>query len=72
MAGSDMKKKMLDIVRRVEDIPGWQVTPTKGGHLKFTNPQGRSCFAPSTPSDYRGLRNVARDLRKLGLVGFRI
>lgn len=45
----------------------WTIEPTKGGHLKWTNPQGRPVFTPSTPSDWRSLKNVIRKLKHKGL-----
>lgn len=45
----------------------WTVSTTGSGHLKWTNPAGRSCYSPSTPSDYRGYQRVVRKLKNLGL-----
>lgn len=48
---------------------GWRVQVTSNGHLKFL-PKDRSVspvFGPSTPSDYRSVKNVRTKLRKAGL-----
>lgn len=47
---------------------GWEVSVTGSGHLKWTNPAGRSCFSPSTPSDYHGYLRVVHKLKALGLI----
>lgn len=46
---------------------GWKVTTTRGGHLAWISPAGRTVYGPSTPSDRRSLRNVAGKLRRAGL-----
>lgn len=47
---------------------GWLVTLTGGGHLQFVPPdESTKVFAPSTPSDVRGVENARAELRRAGL-----
>ncbi len=46
---------------------GWRVERTNGGHIKWIHPSGGFLFSSSTPSDRRAIRNLERDLRRLGL-----
>jgi hypothetical protein len=43
---------------------GIEVTKTNGGHLKLSLPNGRPVFAASTPSDWRAIHNIRRDVRR--------
>lgn len=61
-----MKKRLKELVREAER-QGWTVEIRRSGHLKWTAPNGDMVFSPSTPSDYRGLKNLTRDLRHRGL-----
>lgn len=48
---------------------GWRVELTSGGHLRFL-PRDRSeppVYGPSTPSEYRSVKNVVGKLRRAGL-----
>lgn len=67
----DIQKRLTGIIRHVELIPGWSVTPTKNGHWKFTAPSGRVHFTGSSPSDPRAIKNVASALRQMGAKGVR-
>lgn len=56
-------RELFKIARR----QGWAVEQTRKNHVKLTSPTGQIYFTGSTPSDYRAGRNLASDLRKLGL-----
>lgn len=45
---------------------GWEITPTRGQHRKWTSPDGYSVYTSGTPSDKRAVDNILADLRKLG------
>jgi predicted RNA binding protein YcfA (HicA-like mRNA interferase family) len=62
-----LRKEMQQIVK-VARAQGWEVTPTRNGHLRFRSPDGAMIFGPSTPSEYRGVKNKIADLRRAGLV----
>jgi predicted RNA binding protein YcfA (HicA-like mRNA interferase family) len=52
-------------VRRVLLRAGYTVTKTHGGHWRIEHP--KMCgpvFAPDTPSDHRGVRNLMALLRR--------
>lgn len=47
---------------------GWTVTqPRRGGHLRFTAPDGTIVFTSATPGDMRAVWNAAAALRRAGL-----
>ena len=59
-ASSQMKE-----VRRALARAGFTATKTRGGHWRFEHPQ--MCgpvFAPDTPSDHRGVKNLIALLRR--------
>lgn len=55
-----MKEVRRDLTRQ-----GFIATKTRGGHWRFDHPgmQG-PVFAPDTPSDHRGLKNLCALLRR--------
>ena len=59
----DGLRAMAALARRL----GWQVTPTRSGHLAWRSPDGTVVYTPSTPSDYRAIRNARARLRRAGL-----
>lgn len=62
-----LKQDLRDVVDHAVRH-GWTQTRTRGGHLRLTPPDGgRVLFSPSTPSDYRGIRNLAAQLRRAGV-----
>lgn len=46
---------------------GWTLERTGGGHLRLRSPEGASVVFPSSPSDWRGARNLRSTLRRYGL-----
>lgn len=47
---------------------GWHVDLSRGGnHIKVFSPDGKMVVLPSTPSDWRSVRNSIADLRRAGL-----
>lgn len=59
-ASSQMKE-----VRRALTRAGYTATKTRGGHWRIEHPQ--MCgpvFAPDTPSDHRGVKNLMALLRR--------
>lgn len=43
---------------------GWQVSRTRGGHLRFSKQGCASIFTSGTPSDHRSTRNAHARLRR--------
>jgi len=64
-----MGKQAKDMreLKALAESQGWKVTPTGGGHLKWVSPQGAIVFGPSTPSDWRSMKNHVGYLRRAGL-----
>lgn len=59
-ASSQMKE-----VRRALTRAGFTATKTRGGHWRISHPQmSGPVFAPDTPSDYRGVKNLMALLRR--------
>ena len=57
-------KTMKQIVRKYAHL-GFNVTKTRRGHWRFAHPN-MECpvFAPSTPSDYRAIKNLEATIRR--------
>ena len=60
---TDLRRLKRELARQ-----GWSVEPTGGGHWKFTppDPTKRVVFASASPSDFRSMSNVIRDLERSG------
>ena len=59
-ASSQMKQ-----FRRALEKEGFTATKTRGGHWRFDHPaMDGPVFAPDTPSDHRGLKNVRAMIRR--------
>lgn len=59
-------KEMRPVAKKARD-QGWTISTTKGGHIVWQSPTGKKVFSPSSPSEYRGHKNVIRKLRHEGL-----
>jgi hypothetical protein len=64
--GTD-KRKTLKTLKRAAEAQGWNVTPTKSGHLMWKAPTGEIITSGSTESDWRAHRNHLARLRRCGL-----
>jgi predicted RNA binding protein YcfA (HicA-like mRNA interferase family) len=52
-------------VRRQLERQGFIATKTRGGHWRFEHPDMIGVvFAPDTPSDHRGIKNLQATLRR--------
>lgn len=60
-------KEIRDLIKRAES-QGWQITRSKGDHLKWVSPSGKPLFFGSTPSDIRSLKNQVSLMRKHGFI----
>lgn len=59
-ASSQMKQ-----IRRALEQEGFTAIKTRGGHWRFDHPNMIGpVFAPDTPSDHRGLKNLMATLRR--------
>lgn len=58
-----MNKEVRQFLKKVKK-EGWESEPTKNGHIKLTHAKG-SVFCPSSPSDWRSLKDVERKMRKV-------
>jgi predicted RNA binding protein YcfA (HicA-like mRNA interferase family) len=59
-ASNEMKEIRRQLGRR-----GFSMTKTHGGHWRFEHPDmDGPVFAPDTPSDHRGVRNLHALLRR--------
>jgi hypothetical protein len=45
----------------------WEVRIRTNNHLVWVSPAGEKVFSAATPSDYRAVKNLARDLKHHGL-----
>jgi predicted RNA binding protein YcfA (HicA-like mRNA interferase family) len=52
-------------VRRALERSGFIASKTRGGHWRFDHPEmDGPVFAPDTPSDHRGVKNLYATLRR--------
>lgn len=59
-ASSQMKE-----LRRSLERAGYSIRKTRGGHWRIDHPEmDGPVFAPDTPSDHRGLKNLRGTLRR--------
>jgi predicted RNA binding protein YcfA (HicA-like mRNA interferase family) len=54
----------INTVVRVARARGWTVTCTRGGHLRFTHPNGALVHTSSTPGDRRAVAAIRAHLRR--------
>jgi predicted RNA binding protein YcfA (HicA-like mRNA interferase family) len=55
----------MNEVRRALEREGYTVVKTRGGHWRFEHPNMVGpVFAPDTPSDQRGLKNLRALLKR--------
>lgn len=59
-------KKDFEQLRKAAEKQGWTVSLTGGGHRKWTSPKGEVVFSAYTPSDYRAIKNIIRELVRRG------
>lgn len=60
--------KDVNVLIKQAQKQGWEVTITKGMHLKWVSATGSFFFSACTPSDVRTVKNIKRDLRLNGFV----
>lgn len=61
MAASSQMKEARRLLKR----QGFIATKTRGGHWRLEHPQmDGPVFAPDTPSDHRGMKNLQSLLRR--------
>jgi hypothetical protein len=58
-------KKDLKELMAIAKRQGWAIVINK--HIKWQAPNGNIYFSSQSPSDYRALRNIKRDLSLRGL-----
>jgi hypothetical protein len=58
-----MKRDLHDLLNEARGR-GWVTELTHGGHWKLLGPDRQMLFTSSTPSDWRGLRNIRQDIRR--------
>lgn len=59
-----LKRDLADLIRATRRL-GWKVELTPGGHWRWTAPSGAFFFSAQTPSDFRVLKYVRSDIRKI-------
>lgn len=57
----DLRAVVRDAIAR-----GWsEPEKTGGGHLKMVHPSGQCVFFGSSPSEYRGTKNLLSSIRRI-------
>lgn len=61
-------RKDIKKIIRIARSQGWDVVPTRGGHILFIDRDGRKrATAPQSPSCHRAIKNLRSYLRRGGL-----
>lgn len=61
MPNADVAQKL-----KIWGEKGWTAKKTAGGHWKLSHPEAeRDVFAPATPSDWRSMKNVEAQIKRL-------
>jgi hypothetical protein len=58
---------LKSILKRATDA-GCRISRTSRGHWRILCPGGGLIFTAGTPSDWRGLRNLKADLKRVGVM----
>lgn len=63
-----VNSELAELFKLAED-QGWTVEWTKKGHVRLTpnDPNMPTIFAASTPSDWRGVKNMKSRMKRAGL-----
>jgi hypothetical protein len=62
-----INKEIEQLIKKARS-QGWTVEPTRGGHYKWITPSGAFFYSPKTPSEYRSIKNVKRDMKAYGFI----
>lgn len=60
--------KDVNVLIKQAERQGWNVTINKSSHLKWVSPMGGFFFSSSSPSDWRVVMKITKDLRMHGFV----
>ena len=60
--------KDVNVLIKTAEKQGWVVEPTNNNHLKWKSPSGGFFFSSSTPSDWRVVMKIKKDLRMNGFI----
>lgn len=66
MSKPKVSSKELRVLFSKATEQGWKIEFTKKSHFKMFAPDGQLMFCPSTPSDFRSLRNVLAEMKRHG------
>lgn len=61
-----MSRDIAQLVKKLRQLPGWEVELKRGGHYAARGPRKALCHFSSTPSDPRSVSNIKAQLRRLG------
>jgi hypothetical protein len=65
--GLSTNKDVNNLIKEAEG-QGWQIVMTKSNHLKWLSPLGGLFYSSSTPSDWRVVMKIKKDLRMRGFI----
>lgn len=61
-ASKDVRQLFRDVKKH-----GWKVKRRRNGHYVIQGPNDEKVFCSGTASDHRAIKNIKRDLAKMGL-----
>lgn len=59
-----MKRDLKELIQ-TKERHGWQIKRTNGGHFKWTAPNGKFFYSAQTPRDFRALRKIESDIKRI-------
>ena len=65
--GLTTNKDVNSLIKEAEK-QGWRVIPTKNSHLKWVSAKGGFFFSSTSPSDWRVVMKITKDLRMNGFI----
>jgi hypothetical protein len=65
--GLTTNKDVNNLIKEAEK-QGWIIGLTKSNHLKWSGPNNQLFFSSSTPSDWRVVMKIKKDLRMNGFI----
>lgn len=58
-------KDLRRLFRKLSD-QGWEIVLRRAGHIKLIAPHGGCYFTGASPSDFRAIKKLTADLRRMG------
>jgi predicted transcriptional regulator len=61
------KRDIKQLIEKAQE-QGWIIIKTSNNHYKWISPLGGLFYSASTPSDYKAIKNIKRDMKANGFI----